>query len=258
MLLPTLNILKIGGNVVESSLWLNPVLDAFAALPGSRLLVHGGGKRASDMSMALDIEPRMVEGRRITDAATLEVVTMVYAGLLNKNLVAQLQRRQINALGLSGADANVIRASKRSKGEIDYGFAGDIQAVDAHFLSSCLQQDICPVCCPITHDGAGQLLNTNADTIASAVAIALAPHYRVRLMYCFEKPGVLADPTDEQSVIGHLSPDLYREYRHQGIITEGMIPKLDNAFAAIQQGVEAVLIGNPESLFQGGATTITA
>ena len=183
---------------------------------------------------------------------------MVYAGLLNKNLVAQLQRRQINALGLSGADANVIRASKRRKGEIDYGFAGDIQAVDAGFLSSCLQQNICPVCCPITHDGAGQLLNTNADTIASAVAIALAPHYRVRLMYCFEKPGVLADPTDDLSVIGHLAPALYQDYRDKGIITEGMIPKLDNAFAAIQQGVEAVLIGNPESLFQGGATTITA
>jgi acetylglutamate kinase len=254
---PVLYVIKIGGQVVENAALLGPLLDAFAALPGFKVLVHGGGKRASELSRTLGIEPAMVDGRRITDVSTLDVVTMVYAGLINKNLVAGLQARSVNALGLSGADGNAILARRRAAGAIDYGFVGDVVSVNAALLNELMQGGRCPVCCPITHDGSGQLLNTNADTIASAIAVALTEYYSVRLWYCFEKPGVLLDPDDDGSVIATLTPDVYAEYRAQGIITAGMIPKLDNAFAAIRQGVESVVIANPENVFKGAGTMLT-
>ncbi len=251
-----LTIFKIGGNVLDQPAALTAALDYFAALPPAAILVHGGGRRATELSGRLGIEARLVDGRRITDEATLETVTMVYAGLLNKQLVAALQARGRNAIGLSGADANVILAHKRRKGEIDYGFAGDIDVVNAGALRALLDAGLTPVCCPITHDGRGQLLNTNADTIASKLATALAGQYAVSLRYCFERPGVLRDPADDGSVIGHLNAESYATYRADGTISAGMIPKLDNAFAALEHGVSAVVIGNLESLRNGGGTTI--
>ena len=251
-----LTIFKIGGNVLDQPAALSAALDYFAALPEAAILVHGGGRRATELSARLGIEARLVDGRRITDEATLEIVTMVYAGLLNKQLVAALQARGRNAIGLSGADANVILAHKRRKGEIDYGFAGDIDEVNVSALRALLDAGLAPVCCPITHDGRGQLLNTNADTIASTLATALAGHYSVSLRYCFERPGVLREPADDASVIDRLNPELYAAYRTDGTISAGMIPKLDNAFAALEQGVHEVVIGNLESLRHSGGTTI--
>ncbi|MDN3636102.1 acetylglutamate kinase [Neolewinella lacunae] len=240
-----LTILKIGGNVLDQPAALHDALDYFAALPGAAVLVHGGGKKASQVLRELGHEPVMIDGRRITDAATLEIVTMVYAGLLNKDLVAQLQRRGCNAIGLSGADGNSVLATKRPVKTIDYGFAGDVQAVNAVLLAGLLDLGLRPVLCPITHDQRGQLLNTNADTIAKATATALATHgYQVSLRYCFELPGVLRDLHDPASVIPELNPSLYADALADGSIGGGMIPKLDNAFAAVAAGVSEVIIGD--------------
>ena len=219
-------------------------------------MVHGGGKRASELLKALQISPRMHEGRRITDEPTLEVVTMVYAGSINKRIVSLLQALGCNAIGLSGADGNVILAHKRIVQTIDYGFAGDIDQINTPVITSLLNAGLTPVCCAITHDGKGQLLNTNADTIASSLAKALSQEYQVSLKFCFEKKGVLADPEDDHSVISELNPDSYGKYRSEGIITDGMIPKLDNAFAALQAGVSEVIIGSPVSLFSKESTRI--
>lgn len=251
-----LAILKIGGNVLADASALDQVLSTFADWESAAILVHGGGRKASELLPKLGIQPRMINGRRITDQATLEVVTMVYAGLLNKSIVAQLQAKGCSAFGVSGADGNLIRAHKRVVETIDYGFAGDIDQIDVQGFTSMLQASWVPVCCPITHDQQGQLLNTNADTIASSVAVAMANSFSVSLYYCFEKPGVLADPDDDQSVIPQLTADLYQTYLAEGRIHSGMIPKLDNAFAAIRQGVEAIYIGNGQSLHKGTATTI--
>ncbi|ALJ01423.1 acetylglutamate kinase [Rufibacter tibetensis] len=242
-----MSVIKIGGNVLDNPAQLDQFLTDFAAIKGPKVLVHGGGKIASELSKQLGIEPNMVNGRRITDADTLRVVTMVYGGLLNKNLVAQLQARGCNSLGLTGADANVIPAHKRSLKDIDYGFVGDVESpdqVNVPFLASLAEQGLTPIFAALTHDGQGNMLNTNADTIASTLAVALSRQFEVNLIYCFEKKGVLLDVEDENSVIHHLQPDNYAQLKEQGAIFAGMLPKLDNAFAALQAGVKAVIIGH--------------
>lgn len=242
-----LNIIKIGGDILDDAQRLNRFLSDFAAVSGLKLLVHGGGKIASAIGQRLGIAPRLVDGRRITDAATLDLVTMVYGGLLNKQVVAKLQALGCNALGLTGADGNMIRARKRPAGKIDYGFAGDIagpESINAAALSDLLAHEFVPVFAPLTHDGQGSLLNTNADTIASVLATALAPLYQVKLIYCFGKKGVLQNAADETSMIPAINEARYKELKNAGVVTQGMLPKLDNAFAALQQGVRAVQIGD--------------
>lgn len=247
-----LSILKIGGNILDNEAFLENLLDTFSGLPGKKILVHGGGKIANVLMEQLGIKPNMVDGRRITDEKTLEVVTMVYAGLINKRLVARLQSRGCEAIGLTGADANIIPAVKRPVKEIDYGFVGDVYPKDisANTITGFLGMGLVPVCAPITHNGEGDLLNTNADTIASSLAIALAPFFNVNLIYCFEKNGVLMDPQDENSVIPKIDEGLFNEYKASGVISAGMIPKLDNAFKAIGSGVKQVTICGPAAFRQ--------
>jgi acetylglutamate kinase len=245
-----LTVVKIGGNVIDNSANLHRFLLDFTALPGKKILVHGGGKVATDLGISLGVEAKMVEGRRITDIETLRIVTMVYAGLINKNMVAQLQAKGCNAIGLSGADGNMIQAVKRPVVTIDYGFVGDLQegSVNSNTLSSILNAGLTPVLCAITHDGDGQLLNTNADTIASAVAVALSPFYETSLVYCFEKKGVLKDVDDDASVVKEIKSTEFEGLKDQGVVSGGMIPKLHNAFEAISAGVAAVYIGKADEL----------
>lgn len=245
-----LKVIKIGGNVIDQEEKLQAFLTDFASLPGQRVLVHGGGKVATELSRTLGIEPKMVDGRRITDEATLRVVTMVYAGLINKNLVARLQAAGTNALGLTGADANIIPATKRKAGAIDYGFAGDLNPdeLNGDMLSRFLELGLTPVVAPITHDRQGHLLNTNADTIAASLAVALARHFEVQLVYCFEKPGVMRDVQDDHSLIHHLTYAGYQQLKEEGVIAAGMIPKLDNAYHALRAGVKTVRICHADQL----------
>lgn len=245
-----LTIIKIGGNVIDNSANLHQFLLDFTALPGDKILVHGGGKIATELGESLGIEAKMVDGRRITDIETLRIVTMVYAGLINKNMVAQLQAKGSNAIGLTGADGNIIKAKKRPVKEIDYGFVGDLDehSVAANTLDSLLSAGLVPVLCAITHDGETQLLNTNADTIASAVAIAMSSLYETKLVYCFEKKGVLRDVTDDDSVVRVIRSDEFEGLKGDGIVAGGMIPKLQNAFEAIKKGVTAVYIGKADEL----------
>jgi len=240
-----LTIVKVGGKVVEEKESLDLLLDQFSQIRGKRILVHGGGSLATSLAEKLGIKTQIVEGRRITDAATLEIVTMVYAGLVNKNIVAKLQARGCNSIGLTGADLNVIRAVKRPVKEIDYGFVGDIMGVNTSELRMLLNEEVVPVIAPITHDSKGQLLNTNADTIAADLAIELSNYYTVNLFYCFEKKGVLLNPDDENSVISELSYNRFKELQLDGVIKDGMIPKLFNGFNAMKNGVNQVLITNP-------------
>ncbi len=237
-----LTIIKVGGKMVEEEATLNRLLADFSAIEGYKLLVHGGGRSATKLAAQLGIESQMVNGRRITDAETLKVVTMVYGGLVNKNIVAGLQAKGVNAIGLTGADMNVIRSVKRPVKEVDYGFVGDVEKVNADFLATLIRQSIVPVMAPLTHDGQGSMLNTNADTIAGETAKALAPLFDVTLMFCFEKRGVLRDENDDDSVIPVLTPEDFQSYVEEGIIQGGMIPKLENSFAAIDAGVEQVII----------------
>ncbi|GAA3963273.1 acetylglutamate kinase [Hymenobacter antarcticus] len=241
---PELNIFKIGGGIIDHELDLQGFLRQFSVISGPKILVHGGGKGASEMLTRLGIAPRMVDGRRITDAVTLDLVTMFYAGKTNKQIVAYLQSKGVNALGLSGADGNIIKAVKRPVREVDYGFVGDLseKSVDAELLHQFLQLQLTPVLCPINHDGHGQLLNTNADTIAASVAKALSKKYAVKLHFCFEKRGVLADVADGDSVIAKITLADYVVLKESGIIADGMLPKLENAFDALQFGVEKVII----------------
>ena len=245
-----ITVLKIGGNVIDNPSTLETVLHDFARWPDEKILVHGGGKIANQILDKLGITPKMIDGRRITDRETLDVVTMVYAGLINKNMVAALQSRGCNAIGLTGADANLIPAVKRPVKEIDYGFVGDLQPekISAQLMIDLLKSGLVPVIAPITHDGKGSLLNTNADTIASCLAIALAKAYQVRLVFCFEKKGVLRNPNDDNSVIEFLDEALFRKYKDEGVITAGMLPKLDNSFAALRQGVSELYICNPDGI----------
>lgn len=251
-------VLKIGGNIINQPNQLAAALAYFAALSQPAILVHGGGRKADEVLQLLGHTPQMINGRRITDAPSMEVVTMVYAGLINKQIVASLQALGRSAIGLSGADGNLILASKRPIKTIDYGFAGDVESVNGHFLAQLLAQEQCPVICPITHNGQGQLLNTNADTIAKESAQALAPYQAVSLRYCFELPGVLEDLQHPDSLIKQITPSDYESLKARGIVAAGMIPKLDNAFAAIAAGVKEVIIGNLESLNTGGGTKIVA
>jgi len=252
-----LTIVKVGGKVVEEKESLDLLLNQFSQIRGKRILVHGGGRLATNLAEKLGIETQMVDGRRITDEATLEVVTMVYAGLVNKNIVAGLQARGCNAIGLSGADLDVIRAKKRPVKTIDYGFVGDILGVNTSELRLLLNEEVVPVMAPITHDGHGQLLNTNADTIAADLAIELSNYFTVNLFYCFEKKGVLLNSEDENSVISELSFDRFKLLREEGAIKEGMIPKLDNGFNAMRNGVSQVLITNPNLISMARGTRLS-
>lgn len=252
-----LTIVKVGGKVVEEPASLHALLDDFSKLAGHKMLVHGGGRSATRLSEQLGIKARMHEGRRITDQATLEVVTMVYAGLVNKNIVAALQARNINALGFSGADLNLIRATKRPVTTIDYGFVGDVTGVQTDVAASLIAQGVVPVVSPITHDGKGQLLNTNADTIAAELAMAMASDFEVHVVYCFEKPGVLLDADDDHSVIDTLDYSQFKEHQLSGVISEGMIPKLDNGFNALKNGVKAIRITNTQGLINNKGTLLT-
>ena len=239
----TLTVVKVGGAIVEDEVQLNQLLSNFSAIPGKKVLVHGGGRRATQVAGQLGIETQMVNGRRVTDEQMLQVVTMVYGGLVNKNLVARLQANGVNALGLTGADANVIQAHRRPvKNGIDYGFVGDVDKADGQMLRNLLEAGITPVMAPLTHDMQGNILNTNADTIASETAKALAPYYEVTLIFSFEKKGVLSNPDDDDSVIPTITRTDFERLKADGTVAGGMLPKLENAFNAISAGVKAVNI----------------
>ncbi|WP_282134149.1 acetylglutamate kinase [Seonamhaeicola maritimus] len=254
-----LSIVKIGGNIIEDSNALYTFLQLFSKLEGKKILVHGGGKRATGVAAKLGIESKMVNGRRITDADTLEVITMVYGGLVNKNIVAKLQALSIDAIGLTGADVNSITSDKRPVKEIDFGFVGDVKAVAHNSIDKLIQADFTPVFCAITHDGNGQLLNTNADTITSQVAVGMSEVYETSIYYCFELNGVLEDINDKNSVIKHIDSKLYTELLEKGIIADGMLPKLENCFDALNNGVSKINMGNTSMLTQenDNFTTIT-
>ncbi len=243
-----LTVIKVGGGIVEEAASLEALLTRFAALEGHKVLVHGGGRSATKMAARLGIETQMVNGRRITDADMLSVVTMVYGGLVNKNIVAGLQAHGVNALGLTGADMNVMHATKRPAGEVDYGYVGDVDATDGDRLHSLIATGVVPVMAPLTHDGQGHLLNTNADTIAGETAKSLTRHYDVTLMFCFEKKGVLRDGNDEDSVIPRLDEETFHRYVAEGVIEGGMIPKLENAFQALDAGVAEVIITRHDAI----------
>lgn len=238
-----LQIIKIGGNVINDKAKLAEALEDFAAIKTSKILVHGGGRKASELSQQMGIEPNMINGRRVTDEATLEIVTMVYSGLLNTQIVADLQALGCNAIGLNGADINAIQTHKRVVKDIDYGFVGDVDFCNSGLLTKLIQLDISPVFCAITHDKKGQLLNTNADTIASTLAIALSEYFDVTLTYTFEKSGVLYDANDDNSLISTITKVDYEQLKADKIIFDGMIPKIDNAFLALESGVDVVEIG---------------
>ena len=237
-------VVKIGGNIIDDSPALDNFLKIFAGIQMPKILVHGGGKLATEMAATLNIPQQMVEGRRITDEPTLKVVTMVYAGFINKNIVAKLQANTCNAIGLTGADANIILAKKRIVKDINYGFAGDVANIDNNFIKVLLDNNCTPVIAPITHDGNGQLLNTNADTIASEIAKSMSEHFEVQLIYCFDKNGVLQNLADENSVIKLITKGNIEMLKAKKIIHEGMIPKIDNALLAVAAGVQNVCIGH--------------
>lgn len=253
-----LYIIKIGGNIIDDDEKLSSFLKSFAQLPVLKILIHGGGKLATKLAADLNIPQELIEGRRITDAETLKIVTMVYAGLINKSIIAKLQQYNCNAVGLTGADANQIEAHKRTGHKIDYGFAGDIDVIHPEFLHLLLSKNYVPVLAPITHDKKGQLLNTNADTIAQEIAKGLSSSFESHLVYSFEKTGVLKDVEDDQSLIKRITLKEYIQLKDRNIISGGMIPKLDNAFAALAKGVKSVTIGKAENiqeLIQGNAGT---
>ena len=263
-----LNIIKVGGGVVEDESSLASLLRQFAVLEGRKVLVHGGGRLATAMAARLGTESRMVGGRRITDADTLRIVTMVYGGLVNKNIVAGLQAKGVQAIGLTGADGDVIRSHRRppkpvrmddgTEQTVDFGYVGDVDSVDARFLGQLIEGGMVPVLAPLTHDGEGHILNTNADTIASSVACALTEHYDVTLTFCFEKPGVLRNADDDSSVIPSISEEQARSLIEEGVIAGGMIPKMENAFSAIHRGVGRVVITRADNIDGSKGTTIKA
>lgn len=249
-----LTVIKVGGAVVEDPEALAGLLKEFAAVEGLKVLVHGGGRAATKVAAQLGVETRMVDGRRITDADMLRVVTMVYGGLVNKNIVAALQACGINALGLTGADLGCMLADKRPVKDIDYGFVGDMRSVDTSILADLIARGVVPVMAPLSYDGHGSLLNTNADTIASSVAVALAERFDVTLMYCFEKKGVLSDPSDDESVIPVITKSSFEGLVADGVVAGGMIPKIQNALNAIDGGVREVRVTKADNL--GGGTSI--
>ena len=244
MLKEKLSIIKIGGNIIEDDTSLDAFLKLFSNLEGKKILVHGGGKSTTNMASKLGIESKMINGRRITDKETLEVITMVYGGLINKNMVAKLQALQIDAIGLTGADINSIKSNKRQVKNIDYGFVGDVKEVASNSIDRLIKANFTPVFCAITHDGNGQLLNTNADTITSQVAIGMSKKYDTTIYYCFELNGVLRDINDQNSVIKYLNINTYNKLLKDGNIADGMLPKLENCFDALKNGVSKVNMGN--------------
>lgn len=237
-----LTIVKVGGKIVEEEESLQQLLSDFSAIPGKKVLIHGGGRSATKMAAQLGIESKMVNGRRITDAEMLNVVTMVYGGLVNKTIVSRLQAEGVNALGLTGADMDIIRSHKRPVKDIDYGFVGDVETVNGELLADLIQKGIVPVIAPLTHDGKGHILNTNADTMAGETAKGLAQYFDVILLFCFEKKGVLKDPDDDDSVIPYINEETFKQLVNEGVIQGGMIPKLENSFDAIHAGVSKVII----------------
>lgn len=253
-----INVVKIGGNVIDNAEALARFIDDFAKLEAPKILIHGGGKLATRLSEKLEIETKMIDGRRVTDRQTLDIVTMVYAGLINKQIVAGLQAAGCNAIGLSGADANVVPAVRRSPVPIDFGFVGDIDAakINSDFIATLLEAGVSPVFCAITHDGEGSLLNSNADSVASAVAVAASRIAPTDMHFCFEKLGVLRDVDDPDSLIAEIRPDSYRELRESGVINKGMIPKIDNAFCAVEKGVKSVTIKHSDNLLSNIGTII--
>ncbi len=251
-----LTLIKVGGQIVEEPETLQQLLSDFSKITGHKVLVHGGGRAATKIAAQLGIESQMVNGRRVTDAETLKVVTMVYGGLINKQIVAGLQALNVNALGLTGADMNYMRSEKRPVKEVDYGFVGDVKEVDAEILSELISQNVVPVLAPLTHDKKGNLLNTNADTIAGEAAKALAKYFDVTLMFCFEKKGVLSNPDDDNSVIPTITKADFEQYVADGTINGGMIPKLENAFEAIAAGVKQVVITKADEIGQSSGTIV--
>ena len=251
-----LTLVKVGGKIVEDSETLKQLLSDFSKIEGHKVLVHGGGRSATALATKLGIESQMVNGRRITDEETLKVVTMVYGGLVNKQIVAGLQSIGVNALALTGADLNYMRSEKRPVKDVDYGFVGDVKEVNADILADLIARGVVPVLAPLTHDNAGNMLNTNADTIAGEAAKALAKHFEVTLMFCFEKKGVLMSETDDESVIPEITPALFEKYVAEGIINGGMIPKLENSFDAINAGVKQVVITRADLIHTNGGTKI--
>lgn len=251
-----MKIIKIGGNIINNQEALDSFLTNFHQIEGPKILVHGGGKLASELANKLNIPVQMIDGRRVTDTETLDIITMVYAGKINKNIVAKLQANQVNALGFTGADAQTILAKKRPSKPIDYGYAGDVVNVNISTLELLIKQHITPVFCAITHDNKGNLLNTNADTIASELAIAFGKYYRTELYYCFDKQGVLKDVQDPTSVIERMHFKEYQQLKKEQVIFEGMIPKLDNCFHALQNNVSQVHIGTTEMLFNTTTHTL--
>ena len=251
-----LHIVKIGGNIIDVPEALASFLANFASIPGFKLLVHGGGKIATSMAAELGIQSQMIEGRRVTDSESLKIVTMVYAGWINKSIVASLQALSTNAIGLAGPDGAFVVSKKRNPEPIDYGFVGDIESVNADGLTALIENGLSPVFAPITADTKGQLLNTNADTMAQALAIALSTHFDVTLTYCFEKQGVLMDPNDDNSVISQINSVNFAQLKAEGIVSAGMIPKLENALKAISQGVHTVRLCHADFVSQPNKGTL--
>lgn len=244
-----LYVIKIGGNIIDNEDALSKFLSDYAALNAKKILIHGGGKVATDISAGLGIEAKMVDGRRITDAETLKIVTMVYGGLINKRVVSALQSKNCNAIGLTGADANCVKSKKRPvKNGIDYGFVGDVEQVNSEILKSFINLGLFPIIAPLSHDGEGNMLNVNADTMASVTSVALSKSFEVHLIYCFELKGVLENFEDKNSVISEINPTKYKDLKEKGIISKGMIPKLDNSFEAISAGVSSVRICHADDL----------
>ncbi len=251
-----LTVIKVGGKIVEDAAALDRLIHDFSQISGHKVLVHGGGRTATDMAARLGVETVMVGGRRVTDAEMLRVVTMVYGGLVNKNVVAKLQSAGVCALGLTGADMDVIRSHRRPAGEVDYGFVGDVDHADGQRLAQLVRSGVVPVMAPLTHDGKGQLLNTNADTIAGETAKALAAHFDVTLVFCFEFSGVLSDPQDEESVIPRIDRERFAALKADGVVSGGMIPKLENCFACVDAGVSRVIITRADRVASAGGTVI--
>ncbi|RYH73144.1 acetylglutamate kinase [Flavobacteriaceae bacterium 144Ye] len=257
MKMKTLKVIKIGGNIIDSEDALQAFLKDFSRIDEPKLLVHGGGKLATKLANQMQVEVKMIDGRRITDAETLDIITMIYAGKINKNIVAELQANNCNAIGFSGADGNTIVSDKRPVKTIDYGFVGDVRQVNTKTLELLLENDTTPVFCAITHDKNGQLLNTNADTIASELAIALSKIFNTELYYCFEKNGVLKNVNDDYSVIESITSKNVQQLIDNQIISEGMLPKINNCMHAVNHNVQKVCIGKPEMLFDKNSTYTT-
>ncbi len=253
----TLKIIKIGGNIIDDAVVLDDFLKAFSKIEGPKILVHGGGKLATKLAHQMGVKVNMIDGRRITDAATLDIITMVYAGKINKSIIAMLQAQQCNAVGFTGADGNTIESVQRPVKDINFGYVGDVQKVNTETTNLLLAGNVTPVFCAITHNTKGQLLNTNADTVASELAIGFAELYHTELYYCFEKSGVLIDVSNEDSVIEKINNNNYQDLKNQGIIADGMLPKLENCFHAIANNVQKVCIGKPEMLFNSNSKFTT-